>query len=170
MRVPSSLFGLLLAVGFSAVDGTLFEQPLDSSDWRLFSNRNTSEWPLPGFPQYYFTFFFYFVTTLVHLFLGINGTARVPGGVFADLLANSVLKDDPLRRYNDVEYRWVSEDDWTYSVRFDGDYASDISILYIHWLRYIIIITVVWTTVMRRNRESFKMNTRAHESRAKEIP
>lgn len=57
---------------------------------------------------------------------GVRGTARVPGGVFADLLANGVLTDDPLRRYNDVEYRWVSEDDWTYSVTFDGDYYYSI--------------------------------------------
>lgn len=53
---------------------------------------------------------------------GIAGTARVPGGVFADLLANGFLKEDPLWRYNDVEYRWVSNDDWAYTVTFDGNY------------------------------------------------
>lgn len=62
---------------------------------------------------------FYFIVDVVS---GIRGTARVPGGVFADLLANGVLKDDPLRRYNDIEYRWVSKDDWTYSLTFNGDY------------------------------------------------
>lgn len=56
------------------------------------------------------------------MFSGVVGTARVPGGVFTDLLAGGVLKEDPLRRYNDVAYRWVSEDDWTYTVTFNGDY------------------------------------------------
>lgn len=57
------------------------------------------------------------------MFSGVSGTGRVPGGVFTDLLSNSVLKEDPLRRYNDVAYRWVSEDDWTYSVTFKGEGA-----------------------------------------------
>lgn len=52
---------------------------------------------------------------------GIAGTAQVPGGVFTDLLANGILKEDPLRRYNDVLYRWVSEDDWIYTVTFNGN-------------------------------------------------
>jgi len=55
------------------------------------------------------------------MFSGISGTGRVPGGVFTDLLSNSVLNEDPLRRYNDIAYRWVSEDDWTYSVTFKGE-------------------------------------------------
>jgi len=52
---------------------------------------------------------------------GVVGKARVPGGVFADLRASGVLKEDPMRRYNDVMYRWVSEDDWTYTTTFNGD-------------------------------------------------
>jgi len=52
---------------------------------------------------------------------GVFGTGRVPGGVFADLRSNGVLNEDPLRRYNDVAYRWVSEDDWIYSTTFIGE-------------------------------------------------
>lgn len=47
--------------------------------------------------------------------------AKVPGGVFTDLLDNGVLSQDPLYRYNDVAYRWVSADQWTYSTTFNGD-------------------------------------------------
>lgn len=61
------------------------------------------------------------IFTCVKFVSGVAGKARVPGGVFADLRANGVLTEDPLRRYNDVAYRWVSEDDWTYSVTFNGD-------------------------------------------------
>lgn len=54
-------------------------------------------------------------------FSGVFGTGRVPGGVFADLQSNGVLNEDPLRRYNDVAYRWVSEDDWIYTTTFKGE-------------------------------------------------
>lgn len=53
----------------------------------------------------------------------------MPGGVFGDLLANSILIDDPLRRYNDVAYRWVSEDDWIYTLNFNGNYHNIIIFL-----------------------------------------
>ncbi|XP_026807411.1 beta-mannosidase isoform X2 [Rhopalosiphum maidis] len=69
--------------------------PLDSSSWR-FANRNAS----------------------------VSGTGHVPGGVFADLRSNGVLDEDPLRRYNDVAYRWVSEDDWIYTTTFKVNSSS----------------------------------------------
>lgn len=46
---------------------------------------------------------------------------RVPGGVYSDLFDNGVLDNSvPLfYRSNDLGYRWVSLDNWTYSRSFD---------------------------------------------------
>lgn len=41
---------------------------------------------------------------------------QVPGGVYSDLLAANVLSEGDLYyRYNDLDYRWVSKENWTYS-------------------------------------------------------
>ncbi|XP_063217719.1 beta-mannosidase-like [Bacillus rossius redtenbacheri] len=51
-----------------------------------------------------------------------NGSVRVPaavpGGIYSDLRAAGVI-GDPLYRFNDVQYRWVARDNWTYSTRFE---------------------------------------------------
>ncbi|XP_050523227.1 beta-mannosidase isoform X2 [Daktulosphaira vitifoliae] len=65
-------------------------QLLDSDSWRL-SNSNGS----------------------------ITGIVRVPGGIYTDLRINGVLTEDPLYRYNDLKYRWVSVNDWNYSTTFN---------------------------------------------------
>ncbi|KAJ8869705.1 hypothetical protein PR048_028700 [Dryococelus australis] len=44
--------------------------------------------------------------------------ANVPGGIYSDLRAAGVI-GDPLYRFNDVEYRWVARDNWTYSGQFE---------------------------------------------------
>ena len=47
---------------------------------------------------------------------------RVPGSIYTDLLAAGVLDQGPLLfRFNDVDYRWVSYNDWTYRLQFDGN-------------------------------------------------
>ncbi|KAG7173221.1 Beta-mannosidase-like [Homarus americanus] len=44
----------------------------------------------------------------------LGGT--VPGGVYTDLLkANVLSQGDFYYRYNDIDYRWVSQQNWTYS-------------------------------------------------------
>ncbi|XP_060872460.1 beta-mannosidase [Metopolophium dirhodum] len=96
MRVVKEIIAALFLLCSSATSSTVFEWSLDSSHWR-FANRNTS----------------------------VFGTGRVPGGVFADLRSNGVLNEDPLRRYNDVAYRWVSEDDWIYSATFIVNSSSE---------------------------------------------
>eukprot|EP01114_Cavostelium_apophysatum_P010650 TRINITY_DN2464_c0_g1_i1.p1 TRINITY_DN2464_c0_g1~~TRINITY_DN2464_c0_g1_i1.p1 ORF type:complete len:818 (+),score=180.58 TRINITY_DN2464_c0_g1_i1:25-2478(+) len=42
---------------------------------------------------------------------------EVPGNVHTDLIRAGLI-DDPYYRYNDVVYRWVAMDDWTYSRTF----------------------------------------------------
>jgi len=73
----------------------------------------------------YLCIWLYYITYTA-MFSGVFGTGRVPGGVFADLLSNGVLNEDPLRRYNDVAYRWVSEDDWIYAATFKGEGAGPV--------------------------------------------
>ncbi|KAF0312443.1 Beta-mannosidase [Amphibalanus amphitrite] len=50
-----------------------------------------------------------------------KATAAVPGGVYSDLLHAGVLNQSLYYRFNDVEYRWVAESDWTFSRHFTAD-------------------------------------------------
>lgn len=54
------------------------------------------------------------------MFVGINVAATVPGGIYTDLQNAGVLTEDIFYRFNDVEYRWVARDNWTYLTTFDG--------------------------------------------------
>lgn len=51
---------------------------------------------------------------------GIRVPATVPGGIYSDLRKAGVLPEDILYRFNDVAYRWVGKDNWTYFTTFDG--------------------------------------------------
>ena len=46
----------------------------------------------------------------------------VPGSIYTDLDNNgSIFKGGPLLyRFNDLDYRWVSYEDWDYTLNFDG--------------------------------------------------
>ncbi|KAJ9591466.1 hypothetical protein L9F63_002072 [Diploptera punctata] len=52
-----------------------------------------------------------------------NGTytaaATVPGGIYTDLSVAGILTQDIYYRFNDIEYRWVSKENWTYSRTFE---------------------------------------------------
>merc|ERR1719447_1810280 len=48
----------------------------------------------------------------------ISVPATVPGGIYSDLRQAGVLNQDLYYRFNDVEYRWVGEEDWTYTGQF----------------------------------------------------
>lgn len=52
----------------------------------------------------------------------IQVPAQVPGGVYSDLRRNNVLKQDILQGKNDLAYRWVSHDNWTYTTAFAIDH------------------------------------------------
>ncbi|CAG2112721.1 unnamed protein product [Medioppia subpectinata] len=47
--------------------------------------------------------------------------AKVPGSIYSDLRRAQVLKQDLLYEKNDVNYRWVAYDNWTYERTFTVD-------------------------------------------------
>uniref|UniRef100_A0A1B6CRS8 Beta-mannosidase n=1 Tax=Clastoptera arizonana TaxID=38151 RepID=A0A1B6CRS8_9HEMI len=59
--------------------------------------------------------------TVTNSNLSISVPARVPGGIYSDLRNAGILGEDILYRFNDVNYRWVARDNWTYSTKFDVD-------------------------------------------------
>lgn len=48
--------------------------------------------------------------------------AIVPGGIYSDLRRNFVLKQDLFFGKNDVAYRWVGNENWTYTTSFTIDH------------------------------------------------
>lgn len=48
--------------------------------------------------------------------------AQVPGGIYSDLRRNEILKQDILFGKNDIAYRWVGNENWTYSATFAIDH------------------------------------------------
>lgn len=48
--------------------------------------------------------------------------AHVPGGIYTDLRRSNVLKQDILVGKNDVAYRWVGNENWTYTTSFTIDH------------------------------------------------
>lgn len=51
----------------------------------------------------------------------INVSAHVPGGIYSDLRYAEVLSEDFFYQYNDVAYRWVARENWTYTTTFQVD-------------------------------------------------
>lgn len=49
----------------------------------------------------------------------ISVHGEVPGNVHTALYRNGTIKD-PYFRFNDVEYRWIAYDNWTYSRAVEG--------------------------------------------------
>jgi beta-mannosidase len=49
--------------------------------------------------------------------------AVVPGGIYTDLRTAGILEEDIYYRFNDIAYRWVSQENWTYSRNFEVDHA-----------------------------------------------
>lgn len=49
----------------------------------------------------------------------ISVSAKVPGTVHIALFHSGNIKD-PYFRYNDVDYRWVAYENWTYTRSFTG--------------------------------------------------
>lgn len=48
--------------------------------------------------------------------------AHVPGGIYSDLRRNKLLKQDILAGKNDQAYRWVGNENWTYTTSFTIDH------------------------------------------------
>jgi len=51
-------------------------------------------------------------------------SAKVPGGVYSDLLNAEILTSDPYYRFNDQEYLWVAQENWTYVANVELDIQS----------------------------------------------
>lgn len=49
----------------------------------------------------------------------IDIEAVVPGGIYTDLQEAHILTEDIYYRFNDINYRWVSKENWTYSLKFE---------------------------------------------------
>lgn len=57
----------------------------------------------------------------IEYILGILVDGTVPGSIYTDLEKANVLTGGPLLfRFNDLDYRWVSYQDWHYSLTFQG--------------------------------------------------
>ncbi|CAG2119564.1 unnamed protein product, partial [Medioppia subpectinata] len=51
----------------------------------------------------------------------IQVKARVPGSIYSDLRREGVLKESLLSGDNDLKYRWVSYDNWSFERTFNVD-------------------------------------------------
>ena len=57
------------------------------------------------------------IVTNVNKSISVSG--NVPGNVHTALYKNGTLRD-PYFRFNDVEYRWIAYDNWTYTRSLEG--------------------------------------------------
>lgn len=60
----------------------------------------------------------YFI--LFFIFLAITVKATVPGTIHTDLLRNNII-NDPYYRNNDILYKWIGQDKWTFTKKFSGN-------------------------------------------------
>lgn len=52
---------------------------------------------------------------------GIQVSGTVPGSIYTDLEMGGKFTGGPLLfRFNDLDYRWVSYEDWDYYLSFEG--------------------------------------------------
>ena len=57
---------------------------------------------------------------VVKIFLAIKVSSKVPGSIYTDLKRNGTLKQDFYFGSNDINYRWVANDNWTFVKTFHG--------------------------------------------------
>lgn len=57
----------------------------------------------------------------------IKVNSRVPGSIYTDLNRAGILEGDLYDNFNDVKYRWVSYDNWTFTKQFDGTLACTLA-------------------------------------------
>ena len=60
----------------------------------------------------------YFLTDKISS--AIKVTSKVPGSIYTDLKRNGTLKQDFYYGNNDINYRWVANDNWTFVKNFHG--------------------------------------------------
>ncbi|KAK6181472.1 hypothetical protein SNE40_009315 [Patella caerulea] len=90
-------------------------------------------------------FILFIISHLVHSYLyqNLNGqwqiedskgkyniSGDVPGGIYTALIKNNII-GDPFYRDNDIKYRWIALENWTYSRNFDIS-IGDLKLYNIH--------------------------------------
>ena len=58
--------------------------------------------------------------TITNANKSISVCGKVPGSAHMALFENGVI-GDPYFRFNDVKYRWIAYDNWTYTRTFEGE-------------------------------------------------
>ena len=79
---------------------------------------------------------------------------NVPGNVHTALYKNGTIKD-PYFRFNDVKYRWIAYDNWTYTRSLEGEKIY-ISVVVICLTREL-ITDIVSVYVLDQNESEVKM-------------
>jgi len=64
---------------------------------------------------------FCLTSILIDFETAITVASRVPGSIFTDLIRSGILAEDPYYGQNDLNYKWVSYDNWTYHKTFMGN-------------------------------------------------
>ncbi|GFQ89603.1 hypothetical protein TNCT_734831 [Trichonephila clavata] len=62
--------------------------------------------------------------------MGIVVKSKVPGSIHSDLRSNNVIQD-PYFGENDVLYRWIGLDSWTFSKNFKGWFLRNMIFYYV---------------------------------------
>lgn len=58
------------------------------------------------------------ICLILYFNTAIHIEAEVPGSIYSDLRRNKILNQHPYYEKNDVNYRWVAYDNWTYIKNF----------------------------------------------------
>lgn len=74
------------------------------------------------------SFRFWWLFFVNGFYIAIRVKANVPGSIYSDLKRADVLHEDLYAGFNDIHYRWVAWDNWTYTKVFDGKVIYNIEL------------------------------------------
>lgn len=66
-----------------------------------------------------YTKIYFLLRTQKFIFVAIKVIGHVPGSIYTDLQKSLVI-DNIYDNFNDLKYRWVSYDNWTFTRHFDS--------------------------------------------------
>lgn len=102
-RVGLSQHCSLIAISIIIISLTISSFLINLSDQQSSISLNNAQWLLSNANK------------------SILVPAQVPGGVYSDLRRNQILKQDILFGKNDIHFRWVGNENWTYTTSFAID-------------------------------------------------